>query len=529
LWNGKDAQGVQIVNPNDILQQVVASVFQKGQLVASTVAASDGMDSDFIIVLPESSVPPDDIPQLLLAVQSYAVGQGRTTGFSATVINEIKATVDLKTGFCTSGFPLVIEFNDTAVKTSYGRSRLEALSAYMKKVNPTVRVESQTAEKDAERQIKLPTQFFGNPKTDDRFYQCLELTKDPPRSTFDIKFSYPNTAPLELRRPFLSKDVVGATHAAAPFSLDETDITKRSLEQNLDVGGQLGSSVVDKKVKNDAGVEVPTRMRDTKWTLDLRVAPLLNVLSLPDPGSETFKYFTPIFIDARVSSGKIIEETLALNRIEIGSEFEFRTYINAEKNSTYPIYLRSILSFKNTSDRDFKQAEWKGGFEFQPVISLLNRPLRFRREVFNRVLDKDAERAPKVLPVTIGFGWQFLPLVGVEAGKTWRNKNTFAAIEQTTFVRRFYFGATINLDLTAYVKVSVKDVLYVRGESETDPLHNYFVGTVQVPFPSFTRNSANSAFVSFERGGQPPFATPDVNAVKIGYRVQWDGWFGQRR
>jgi hypothetical protein len=527
LWNGKDAQGTQIVAPNNVLKQVVASVFQKGHLVATVISASDGMDSDFSIALPDGIVPANEIPALLVAVQSYPIAPGQTSGFSASVINEVKATVELKTGFCTSGFPLVIEFSDTAVKTKYGRKRLKELQAYMKENNPEVRVESQTANQDEGRDIKRPPRFFGDPENDDRFYQCLEVTKDLPRGTYDIKFSYPKNPPIELRRPFLSKDVVGGTHAAAPFSLDDADITKRGLEQNLDVAGQLGSSVVDKKIKNDAGVEVPTRIRDTKWTLDLRVAPLLNVLSIPDPGSETFRYFTPIFIDARVSSGKITEETLALNRVEIGSEYEFRHYSNP---STYPSYQRYILSLKNASDRDFKQAEWKGGFEFQPIFSRLNRPLRFRRQIFKRVLDADPERAPKDFPVTMGLGWQLLPLVGVEAGKTWRNKHTFAAVEKTDFVRRFYFGTALNLDLTAYVKLSVKDVMYVRGESwDEDPLHNYFKATIEVPFPSFTRTSASSAFFSFERGGQPPFATPDANALKMGYRVQWDGWFGQRR
>lgn len=33
----------------------------------------------------------------------------------------------------------------------------------------------------------------------------------------------------------------------------------------------------------------------------------------------------------------------------------------------------------------------------------------------------------------------------------------------------------------------------------------------------------------YEGGGQPPFSTPDTSAVKLGYRIQWDGWFGRPR
>lgn len=528
LWNGKDDRGSQVASPPELDKGIVASVFQKGKLITSVVAPSDGYGSDFIIPLPDSSVLNDGISTLLVAVQSYPVGQTTNSGFSVAVTTEVSASMDLKgrPGQCVKGFPLLVQLSDTAVRTAYSSQRLKDLRTYMETVKPTVRVESYTAEEPKTLDIKSLSRIYEQPPENENFYQCLELTQAAPRGTYDIEFSYPGNAPIELRRPILKTGVVNAPHAVTPFAVDEAKVGDRSLEQNLDASFQFGSSVEDKKVKNDAGIEVPTRMRNSKGTFDFRIAPLLNVLSLPDPGEKTFRYFTPLLIDARVSTGKINEDTLALNRIVFGSEYEIRHYSNP---TTYPTYQRYIVSFRNASDRDFKQAEWKGSFEFQPVFAALNRPLRFRTRSIDPVLDKDPERAPRDVPTTIGFGGQVLPLVGVEAGKTWRNKSTFAAVEKTTFVRRFYFGATINLDLTAYVRLSIKDVLYVRGESDDDPLHNYFKGTIEVPFPSFTRNAASSAFFSFERGGEPPFATPDVNAVKVGYRIQWDGWFGQRR
>jgi hypothetical protein len=523
LWKGS------AVTPADLIKQIVASVFQKGRLVASVVGPADSYGADFTIQLPDTALT-DGVSALLVAVQNYPTGQGTSSGFTASVSNEVSVTIEMRgRASCPAGFPLLVQYSDSDVMTPYGAQRIKELQKYVEKTRPAVRVESATSNLAENRYIKTPSQLFvdQDPDSGGRFFQCLELTEEPPGGTYDIEFKYSATAPIELQGPFLKTDLVNSAHTLVPFTMDDGEIGKRALEQNLDVSFQFGSSVEDKKETNDAGVEELVRRRNNKGTLDLRLAPFLNVLSLPDAGETTFKFWTPFVIDARVSTGKINEDTLALNRIVLGSEYEIRHYSNP---STFPSYQRHILSFRNASDRDFKQAEWKGGYELHPVFSALNRPLRFRDHSFKRILDDDPDRDPKDVPTTIGFGWQVLPLVGAELGKTWRNKHDFAAIEKTTFVRRFYFGTTINLDLTSFVTVSVKDVLYVRGEAwETDPLHNYFKGTIEVPFPSFTRKSASSAFFSFERGGEPPFANADVNAVKIGYRVQWDGWFGQRR
>lgn len=529
MWNGKDDAGTQVVKPDDLIKLIVASIFHKNRLVTSVVGPGDKYGADFTIRLPNSALT-DGVSALLVAVQNYPTAQSKGSGFSASVENEVSVTIDMRGGaICDAGFPLLVQFADIDVMTGYGSQRLTDLREYLEKTSPEVRVESAGSNIAEDRKIKRPSEFHDDPDQDSggRFFQCLELTKEPPKGAYDIEFKYPGTPHIELQKPFLKTDLVNASHTLAPFTMDDGEIGKRKLEQNLDVTAQFASSVEDKKEPNDAGVEELVRRRNNKGTLDLRLAPFLNLLSLPDAGKATFKFWTPILIDARVSTGKINEDTLALNRIVIGSEYEIRHYSNP---STEPTYQRHIFSFRNASDRDFKQAEWKFGYELQPVFSALNHPLRFRGDILKRVLDDDPEREPKYVPTTIGFGWEVVPLVGAEIGKTWRNKHDFAAIEKTTFVRRVYFGATINFDLTSFVKVSVKDVLYVRGEAwKTDQLHNYFKGSIEVPFPSFTRKSASSAFFSFERGGEPPFATPDVNAVKVGYRVQWDGWFNQVR
>jgi hypothetical protein len=524
LWNGLNSKKERVASPDVVIGRVVASVFQKGKLVASVIGPPDSYGSDFTIPLP-SGVLAGAFDPLIVAVQTYPVSETAANGFSAEVGTEVVAKLYRNAGNCSEGFPLAVELADADKPSPYARLRLGELSDYINGTLPTVQVQASTSPKAEPRDIKPDSQSFGNPGADQRVFRCLELKKDPPVGTFDIKLSYPANAPPELRRPLLKTGLVNFARKVTPFKLDDAQVGKRAIEQNLDVGVQFGSSVTDKKEKDANGVEVPVRKRDNKGTLDLRVAPLLNVLSIPDPGSETFHFLTPLLIDARVSTGKINEDTLSLNRIVFGGEYEIRHYTDP---STYPTYQRYIFSFRNASDRDFKQAEWKGGFEFQPVFSALNRPLRFRRKIVTSVLDPDPNRDPTIVPTIIGFGWQFLPLAGVEMGKTWRNKSPFAKIEQTEFVRRFYFGATLNLDLTSFVRISAKDILYIRGEAKEDRRHNYFLVTIEMPLPSFGV-TANSGFLSFERGGQPPFATPDVNAFKVGYRLQWDGWFGQRR
>lgn len=166
LWNGRDAAEMQVATTDDILKRVIAAVFLEGRLVATAVSPSDGMDSDFIIVLPNGTVPSDDIPSLLVAVQSYPTGPTQTSGFSAAVTNEMTASINMRSGFCDTGFPLVIEFTDKAVETTYGRRRIGILHGYMSTDYPTVRVESATAATDEVRQIRRPAGFFGNPLTD---------------------------------------------------------------------------------------------------------------------------------------------------------------------------------------------------------------------------------------------------------------------------------------------------------------------------------------------------------------------------
>ncbi len=239
----------------------------------------------------------------------------------------------------------------------------------------------------------------------------------------------------------------------------------------------------------------------------------------------TRKYITPLFLDAKVSTGKIEKETLSLNRVVLGAEGEI---LHHSSVGIYPDLQRYILRFSHASDRDFKQAEYKVGFEFQPFFGRLNHYRDDEPDVKQNRLDPDPRRGKKIFGEKF-FGYQFKPVLGVEVGRTYMRRNPAAALTPGPTVRRFYFGGEAAVNLSSHFTLSVTDLAYVRGEAHDDRLHNYFVGTVEAPLAGITDRAAHGLFFSFERGGQPPFANPDVNVLKFGYRIRSNGWFGQFR
>jgi hypothetical protein len=493
---------------------VVAAVYHKGQLVTDLVGGPDEFGASFTLEIPDLSGLSGDPSKLLLAVLRYPTTAGRGA-FATPVSTEISPAIDSKNPSCAPALALELASDpDQDPPPPYVTNRFTALAAYVREHVPAAEVESRTEEGTEPRKLALGKRFV-LPTVNTR---CFELTPPPPTGAFDLRLTFPPDAPVELRPHLLKTDLNRAGHADAPLAVDTADVGKRSIEQNLDLGLQFGSSVAN----NADG----TRSRTNRGTLDLRFAPLLNLLPTPPPGSNSLWFITPFYVDARVSTGPIDQDTLAQNRIVFGTEAELRHYSSP---TTYPTYQRVIFRAKNASDRDFHQAEWTGNIELQPVFSLLNRPLRWQEKTQASQLDPDPDREPKHIAVTRGFGEQVLPVMGFEVGHTWRNHNPVAAGGESSTVRRFYFGGTVTLDLTSYLTLSAQDLLYVRGEDPADRLHNYLLAAASVPLPAFTNSMAQSVFFSYERGGQPPFSTPDTNALKLGYRVQWDGWFGKRR
>ena len=332
---------------------------------------------------------------------------------------------------------------------------------------------------------------------------CVELESDKPSGEYTLKLEFNDSAPPELDH---GKFETGGKGPDVPNATAE----KRGLEDFLDLGLTLTSSVEEEEQPD----KTMKRVRTTRGVMDLFFAPILNLRRIdPNHGSGVVRVFTPFYIDSKVSTGKITKDTLALNRIELGSTYEFRDY----RIRDYSDLFRHALSFKHTSDRDFKQDEVKFVYEFQPIWGRVNRPINSAPIIFQ---DEPVEET------TDKFGYQIVPIVGVELGRTYRVKDPkeFEGISRN--VGRFYFGGTMTFDLTKYVQLSLEDLFYIRGENKKDRTENYFTGSIEAPLDRIgSLWAAHALFLSFERGEQAPFTSPSVNILKFGYRIRARDFF----
>jgi len=198
-----------------------------------------------------------------------------------------------------------------------------------------------------------------------------------PEAPFDFQIEFKNNPPLELAK-ILKGSSAGLSSIGTPKADDVgTDKTLglRSFDSNLNVATAFTSSVADVK---DGDKTV--RKRQNASAVDLKFAPWLNInLS---PPRKVQHLLTPFFLDAKTASGKITEDTLALNRILIGSEYSIK-YIRSTQVDTADKY---VFRFRyiNASDRDFKRIEGKFNFETNFLFAKLNRPLSEKTDLQDR-------------------------------------------------------------------------------------------------------------------------------------------------
>jgi hypothetical protein len=374
---------------------------------------------------------------------------------------------------------------------------------------------------------------------------CLDSQHKPPKE-FNIRVQFikdttDHPRPIALRDPFIG-DGLSAEQgpSAEKMSSKPGAVGERGLEENLDLGISFTSS---RETLKDEATMMDKTQRINRGVLDVRLAPILNARrsEVPPFTTKGFWFLTPIYLDANVATGRIIKETVSLNRIEFGSEVEYRyipfrrrtveQVINGQRvtseetdTSHFTTFYRWMIKGKHSSDRDFKQREVGAAFEFQPVIAGLNHPLG-ANWVDNR---KDAITGKNVY-VYSSFGWEFKPTLGFDFGRTYHHRDTAAAVQPSPNVRRLYTQMEIALDLTSHIKLSATDIFFYRWEVSENRKKNYFICEIDLPIGQPFREAIHALFISYENGNKPPFDSPDVSSFRIGYRIRANGWFGRRR
>jgi hypothetical protein len=350
---------------------------------------------------------------------------------------------------------------------------------------------------------------------------CLTPEESLPSESFDAEVLFAQNRPPDFTDKVAKKKLAGLAVAANPKNEDTKSPDDRVIEQNLDLGIALTSSVAGEETPATLTTPATSRReRTTRGILDVRFAPVLDVLHPKIENNTWMHFLTPIYLNANVATGQIVKDTLSLNRVLIGLQGESRyraveyysvgpnpkTDTRSHKVATH----RVIYGFTHASDRDFKQDEITGKIEYQPVIWDWNKPINL-----NYTVNKREEKVPGKI------GYTFLPKIGFEFGRTYHRRNPPPAIEASNTVRRLYFGVDMGLDLTRFLTLTVSDTLYVRGESSQDRLKNYFKGGFEAPLGPIFGSAVHSLFFTFEKGDLAPFATPAVNSVKMGYRIQY--------
>lgn len=256
--------------------------------------------------------------------------------------------------------------------------------------------------------------------------------------------------------------------------------------------------------------------RNPGFPSDPIFTPYITGLEPPDITAGTYSVFTPFYLDAKVSTGRINKDTSSLNRVVFGMQEELRYYAN---NNRFPTYYRFLLQANHASDRDFKQREFKGTFEFHPVFAPLNHPFDPRNvNILKKSLCPDCKPPYKLLPIR--YGYEFVPVFGAEIGRTYYRRRPAEGLKPSDTIKRLYFGVDTTIYPTPNITLTGVERFYVRGEKRDDRFHNYFLGEFTYRLGHLaTGRAAQSVFFSWERGGQPPFDDPDVNVLKFGYRI----------
>jgi hypothetical protein len=347
-----------------------------------------------------------------------------------------------------------------------------------------------------------------------------------------------------LRIPSFDAVIKFSTGALAGQEFSGSDLSLMQ-SQDLSKAGDAIKAPEDRDIERNLSLGVSyTAFRDVKKNVyqhygifDLRLAPWLDIhtegrsVHNDEHPQRWYSYWTPAYVDANVTPSAIVETTVALNRIELGSEVELR-YIPYQSRKVddgqtvtqpFQTFHRFLFTGLHYSDRDFKQLEYAGKFTYQFLDSWLVRPLASRSIPVTR----PATGKPYMKPGSLG--WDIRPKMGTEWGQTYKRRNPADAIKTSDFIKRGFGGLDASLEITRHMTLSFSETVYIRGEIAADHVVNYLKAELLLPIPLPLNNTGHALFLKYERGSLPPFDKLNANSMLVGYRILSDGWFSRHR
>lgn len=378
--------------------------------------------------------------------------------------------------------------------------------------------------------ISLPTGFT-------YLRTCFEID-EPISGVYNIRLTFDKSSdtPAVLAET-LTKESFGVKDKNTPSDITKDDAFvrkgdpgQRSLKNDIEAGFTFTNS------KNQE-----TGKRVSRGVLDLQIAPIRNKPFLFGKGDKPiytndkdipkwFGYWTPLFLDANISTGKITKDTLSLNRIAIGGNFEFRYVpVNYDKEgksvlTRFPNYNIFKLNYTHYSDRDFKQNEISAGAEYSPIFGSLNRSrkMNFRYVPFIPTCKnpEDVSTCKKEVRAPGKYGYSFVPSIGFEFGRTYSRRNPAEAVKPSDTIKRLFSKFTANYEFGRY-NIKLTDQMFYRGESKTDRFRNYFEADFETFLNDISRNFKHAVFLNYKLGRLPPFNTR-ADSVTVGYRVRFN-------
>lgn len=346
------------------------------------------------------------------------------------------------------------------------------------------------------------------------FGMCLELDKLLPTDKFEASLDLQaDDLPADLKHLVLASEFDGAFKSEfKEANKDQVDPGKRKLERALDIAGFFGTSVEDEEVSaTESTPATINRRRKNVGILDVD-------FKAPDVVHDVYEYdawihqFSPFFLKASVSTGKITQDTLSQNRVLFGFEGESR-YI--PETSRLGAIHRFYWGLTHASDRDFKQREIYGSFRYEPIFTSIYKPYDLNYDVVGDVVKSR------------GYGFFIVPSVGFDLGRTYSRRNPAEAIEETDAVKRLNFGIKLGFDITRRISLTAENIFVLRFEDSEHRERNFFkAGGDFKLFRTNRERMAHSMFATYEKGWQAPFAGQQVNSFRIGYRVVGDFFCG---